>query len=402
MMHIPRTVLTASIAGLFALAGAVQAQLPPHIDQWLQEHRVGPHQDETVDYDALCAAAQEEGRVVVYASSSRGPASLGEGFHDMCPGIEVEWNTLGTTQTIERLIREQQAGVQNVDVVFMSDYPQQAAVLHPAGMVFSWVPPELRDVIPENLQQPLLAHNYAARSLIYNTNAHPDGPPIESIWELTEPEWNRRIILVDPRTEASVLDQLATIVANADEMAADYERVYGEPIELTTENAGYEWIKRIIENNPIVLARSSDAYPIVGQIDQDNPPIAIGAAMTHVRNAEDPAHGGLKFAPITTATPRNGAMLAPTMLNIAFGAPHPNAAKLLIHWLMGDTEGGAGMTPWFLPGNYPTRTDVTNAPEHPFNPDLSYSLDQLDFWTMDGAAVWDIKDDVFNFVNDLL
>ena len=39
-------------------------------------------------------------------------------------------------------------------------------------------------------------------------------------------------------------------------------------------------------------------------------------------------------------------------------APHPNAAKLLIRWLLGDQNGGNGMKPWFVPGQWPSRADV--------------------------------------------
>ena len=372
----------------------------PEVTEWLQENQFGPYQEEDIDYDELYEKAKEEGKVVVYASSSRGPAALEAGnWEEKYPEVEVEWNTLGTQGTVERLIREQEAGIYNVDVLNMSDYPTQLNVLAQAEMIFSWTPPELRDVIDEQWQHPISAHRFAARVLAYNTEVH-DSPPIDNLWELTEPEWEGNIILVDPRTEASVTDQMMTLVSNADEMAEAYENYYGEEIELSTPNASYEWIRGVINNNPHVVPKSSDAYPLVGEQGQENPPIAIGVAMTHVRNAQDPAAGNPQFAPVTGVEPGSGAMVYPTLMNVAYNAPNPNAAKLLMHFLYGDEEGGEGYTPWFVPGEWPARQDVTETPEHPHDPELQYNLQDLNYWFMDAAEAWQIESEVFEFLTD--
>ena len=143
--------------------------LPVEVDEWLRENQIGPYQEEVTDYDELYRKAlQEEGPVVVYASSSRGPKSLEAGFYEKYPGIEVEWNTLGTSGGIERLINEQKAKAYEGDVLFVSDFSTQVNVLNPAHMVFGWVPSDLRDVIPAEFQDPLLAHRYEARVIFYN------------------------------------------------------------------------------------------------------------------------------------------------------------------------------------------------------------------------------------------
>jgi iron(III) transport system substrate-binding protein len=73
-------------------------------------------------------------------------------------------------------------------------------------------------------------------------------------------------------------------------------------------------------------------------------------------------------------------------------APHPNAAKLFIRWLLGDEQGGAGMKPWFVPGGWPSRTDVKppiettldDLPQYTWflEPDFIYDhgLEVRDFW----------------------
>ena len=43
-------------------------------------------------------------------------------------------------------------------------------------------------------------------------------------------------------------------------------------------------------------------------------------------------------------------------------APHPNAAKLLIQWYMGDDKGQLGKAPYFIPGDNDPRKDVPIPP----------------------------------------
>jgi iron(III) transport system substrate-binding protein len=382
---------------LMSSATAGHPDIPPQIDAWLQEHQIGPYQEDVTDLDAIYEAARQEGRVVVYASSSRGPAAIAEGFSERYPDIEVEWNTIGTSDTIERLIREQQAGIHNVDIIFVSDMATQTNVLHPANMLFPWVPSDLRDVIPLEFREPLAAHRYEARVLFFNDEAY-ETVPIESWWDLTRPEWNRLIVLEDPRTSGSTLDLFTTFVLNADEMADDYERVFGEPIELTTPNAGYEFIRRLAANQPRLIPRDSDGR-FIAERGQDNPPLGMSFAFSRIRDAGDPALGDITWTVATELTPRAG-LLYPSGINIAANAPHPNAAKLLVAWLHGDEQGGGGMTPWFVPGNWPARMDVTATPDHPFRDGHSWSVDEITWWYMDPAGIWSEQENVLQFVQE--
>ncbi len=386
----------------FVFAGGQQEgkaeEMPEDVVQWLRENKIGPYQEETVDYDALYQAAlKEEGPVVVYASSSRGPKSLAKGFYEKYPGIEVEWNTIGTSEGIERLISEQSSGIYNNDILFVSDFPVQVNVLNAANMLFPWVPPELRSVIPENFQKPLLAHRYEARVLFYNDSAYKNAP-VESWWDLTRPEWSRNLVLEDPRVSASSLDFFTTIVLNADEMAEEYKRVFGKPIELTTENAGYEFIKMIAENKPQLIERDSKGR-FIAEPGQTNPPLGMCFAFSRIRDAGKPDHGNLTWAVATNLKPKAG-LLYPSGINIAYKAPHPNSAKLVVRWLLGDEKGGSGMSPWFVPGNWPSRIDVTETPQHPYLEGHSWPVTDLEWWNMDAEKLFQEKTKVLEFIQE--
>lgn len=371
---------------LAASAGVGAQSLPKEVDDWLREVQIGPYLPESIDWDEVYEAAKKEGKVVIYTSSSR-TISLKEEFESLYPGVTLEVYELGSTGSIEKLFREQQAKVYNADVIHASGYPEQLHLLHHGHMIFPFYPPELEDVIPREFREPLTAQRYESRAVFYNSKVYPE-PPISSWWDLTKPEWRGRVAIVDPLTDASTLDFITTIVLNADELAKDYERVFGEPIKLTTPNAGYELLKGILNNQPRIFNRHTDLANAVGDPNSTNPPIGISIPYSTLRYAGDPARGNPQLRALTKLTPAVG-MLYPSLMNIAYKAPHPNAAKLLIKYLYGDTRGGLGMRPFFIVGNWPARTDIEVEPEHPFHPELSLPLSELKFWLLDPVGVWE-------------
>jgi len=378
-----------------ALSGAQGKELPTDVEKWLKENKIGPFQEDKVDYGALYQAAKKEGKVVVYSSTSRGPKSFALGFHEKYPGIEVEWNTIGTGESIKRLMTEQKAGIYNLDLINASDPPGQYNILVPANMIFPWAPPELREVIPREWRDPLLVHRLTGTAVFYNTHALKE-PPIDSWWDMTKPEWKGRLVASDPRTYVLALNQFITFVLNADEMAKDYKRVFGKSIKLTTPNAGYEWIKMFFANEPKMVKKQFELR-FAGKPGQEKPPLALNMTISRVTDVGNPKYGGIKWAPIVNLKPRVG-IVYPTLMNIAYKAPHPNATKLVIRWLMGDEKGGGGFAPWFVPGYAPARTDVTVAPPHPFVPELTWSFKDINFWYLDSKGVWKKKTKVLDFI----
>jgi iron(III) transport system substrate-binding protein len=371
--------------------------LPPDVEKWLKENKIGPFQEDEVDYDALYEAAKEEGEVVVYTSSSRGLESLAMGFYDKYPGILVEWNTLGTSGTISRIMKEQTAGIYTADIVHPADFLTQVNVLQPGNMIFPWVPPDLKKVIPRKFRDPLLAHRVGAQLLFYNGYTWPDKPPIDSWWDITRPEWKGRLVIQDPRTHTSALQFFITFVLNADEMAADYTRVFGKPLKLTTPNAGYEWLKMVFANGPKLVKNAKEGR-YIGKPGQAKPSLGVAWGFSRITDTDNPKYGNIKLLPHLTLKPSMG-MQYPILLNIAYKAPHPNAAKLLIRWLFGDEKGGGGNAPWFTPGYFPTRTDIKKGAPHPYNPKLSWNLEDLNFWLMDAKGVWEKQEEVLNYIN---
>ncbi|NMB00687.1 MAG: hypothetical protein GX971_04085, partial [Firmicutes bacterium] len=241
-----RFVWTLAVILLLTLTLGVSANYPAEVDTWLKEVGLGKYAPETEDWDAVYEKAKQEGRVVIYTSSSR-TIQVKDEFEALYPGIEVEVYHLGTTDSINKLQREQLSGIYNCDIIHASGYPTQLYLLAHEHMIFPYYPPELKDVIPESFREPLTAQRYEARGVFYNDAAYGE-PPIESWWELTLPEWRNKIAMVDPIVDASTLDFITTIVANSDQLEAEYERFFGKPLKLTEENAGYQLLRGILDN----------------------------------------------------------------------------------------------------------------------------------------------------------
>src|SRR4051812_36402265 len=73
------------------------------------------------DAPALAAAAQKEGRLVVYSSTDSASAEpLLADFRSQYPGIQVEYNDLNTTEIYNRFVAEAAAGSGTADFLWSS------------------------------------------------------------------------------------------------------------------------------------------------------------------------------------------------------------------------------------------------------------------------------------------
>ncbi|NLM53862.1 MAG: ABC transporter substrate-binding protein, partial [Firmicutes bacterium] len=104
--------------------GALAQAYPQDVDTWLREVGLGPYAPEAEDWDAIYEKAKQEGRVVIYTSSSR-TIQVKDEFEALYPGIEVEVYHLGTTESLNKLHREQLSGIYNCDILHASGYPTQ-------------------------------------------------------------------------------------------------------------------------------------------------------------------------------------------------------------------------------------------------------------------------------------
>ncbi|MFB0508582.1 MAG: ABC transporter substrate-binding protein [Thermodesulfobacteriota bacterium] len=356
---------TAVLAMSFAVA-LISSQalgataVTPQQAAWLEKANIDRYQPATEDWDAIYEAAKKEGKVVVYSLSSRIFKAV-ETFKKAYPGVEVEAYDMLTVDQIDKLTREQAAGIHNVDILFMADVTTLVKEILPKRLVWNYVPTTLlggqkaESVIPADLRGPPLAHSLETKVVFYNFESYPKCP-INTLWDLTRPEWRGRVQMKDPLQSVENMNFLQMIVKYADKMAETYKEEFGESIKLSpgSKNAGYEFILRLVKNNLVLTTSDGDASKAVGTPGQTKPPLSLSVSSSKLR---DNKTKGLKLAigwdirPVVGFTKRNFLVMA----NLA---PHPNAAKLMIRWMLGDQKGGAGMKPWLVPGQWPSRSDV--------------------------------------------
>src|SRR5690606_38776871 len=105
---------------------------------------------------------------------------------------------MSSTEMITRLRTEAAAGIPNADVVYISDAPVVLGELLETGVLKNYVPARVADKLDEAFKSPLLAQRLSTKVLMYNEEAHPDGAPVDNLWDLTTPEWNGKVLMVDP------------------------------------------------------------------------------------------------------------------------------------------------------------------------------------------------------------
>jgi iron(III) transport system substrate-binding protein len=145
---------------------------------------------------------------------------------------------------------------------------------------------------------------------------------------------------------------------------------------MTEDNAGLEWIKRFLQNDPIIMTSDTRIAEAVGTKGQEAPPFGMFYVFSKHRDAEEL---DLAIAESRTMTPNLG-YYYPIVMQLAANAQHPNAAKLFMDYLT-TIEGFA---PWAdSPGVY-----TPNPAQVPFEGDMPWAwwVDRLWGYDVDFAV----------------
>lgn len=295
---------------------------------------------------------------------------------------------MSTNEMIEKITREQEAGLYNVDVVFIKDAGGTVSQeLVGEGVLHPYKPADITSKLAPGFESsPGLPFYFSLRTVFYNTEVYQESP-ITNWWDLTDEQWKGKVVIDDPMLSADTMDLLVTMVANGEDMAAAYKEKYGEDIELSgTENAGYEFIKRLLANDPVFVKSSDDVVTAVGTPGQQDPPIGISTS-SKSRNIVDK---GFKMAFAYDVAPKMS-VAATSYLYVADQASNPSAAKLLIRWMAGEADGKAeGFRPYNVLGSWSTRTDISQPEQR--------TTDELNLWSYDGAFLYQNTQKVIDFV----
>ncbi|MDR1901326.1 MAG: extracellular solute-binding protein [Treponema sp.] len=362
-----------------------RASSGPVITDWAKTNKLD---DGSQTEAELYELAKQEGQVTVYSISSRITA-VKTSFEKQYPGVTVNAFDISSNELYEKVTREYEAGIYNADLVHIKDEDgaiYQEMVL--PGKFILYYPNDIIAHIPEGARQYAMPLYVELAQWFYNSELY-SAPPITSWWDLTKPEWKSRLVLQDPLSANTYIINFTAFVENAKLFEEDYERVFGQKIQLSPEcpTAAHELIKRLMDNDLIFESSSDAVCEAVGTKGQKGPGLLGWAASSKLRKNES---DGWVLAPINI-TPATS-LQNQNNLYIVEHAPHPNAAKLLLRWMLGGTDGkGEGFNPFNTLGGWSVRDDVTPAAGNPplaelrtFDGDPNYLYanvpDIKDFW----------------------
>lgn len=344
---------------------------------------------DTLSAEELLPLAKAEGSVTVYSFTSR-IGKVEQAFEAAYPGIDLIGYDLSSTEQIARLKAEAQAGQNVADVIYVSDTPVVLTELVEEGLLKSYVPPRVTDIVPEEFKAPLLAQRLSTKVLMYNEETYPEGGPVDTLWDLTRDEWSDKVIMVDPLQRGDYLDLMTEIVLQSDEMAQAYEREFGNAItvEQGLNNAGEQFISDLFANGVVLVGSTDEVNAAVGTSGQENAPLGFTSYSDRRDNAEE----GWALQVANDVTPANG-IVFPAVLALTAEPQNPAAARLVIDFLMGDDSenGGAGYAPFYVAGDYATRNDITPHPD-------AIPLDQFSGWRIDPQQTAQIRNQVADLI----
>jgi iron(III) transport system substrate-binding protein len=270
------------------------------------------------EWDKTVEAAQREGRVVVSVpTSAELRKEFESGFQKKFSGIELELSVARGASNINKIVEEQKAGVYNID-------------LHIGGttsIVTGLLVPNLLEPIPPSMLLPEVSdpknwwggHIWVdnAKQYIYSFTAY----MTETVWynstlvrpeeivswdNLLDPKWKGKIAILDPRTPGSGESTWAFLL-----------KIKGESF-LSKLAAQEMMVGRNLRQLGEAVARGKAAISIGVSYYTYLPFIKAGLPVRSLSNIKEgyyAATGSGNFA-------------------IIKNAPHPNASKVFVNWLL--------------------------------------------------------------------
>ena len=351
--------ILAAVMALGCLGALAEEEFGPIYDDW----------SAMSDEELYELAKTEGGEITIYATSSK-MLKEEEPFEEAYPGLDVVVQDLDQDEVLSKCEIEAETGNITGDVLQAKDV--NGAVFfdfYEEGYCSAYYPQDICAHIDEGLLRygyPL----YASQSFwYYNTEAYPDGCPITSWWQIIEKdeEGNQkyRLFTKEIGQETAYLSLFASFIVNADQMAADYEAVYGEPLEYTYDasafefevpenNAGVEYLWRFSQMKMTFIGDGDELVLAVHNSTADDPALAL-ASGGKIGNRDE---SGYNIGWCIGLTPYTGLQNC-EYLYVVEGCDNPAGARLFIRYITGGADGkSGGLKPFSKEGNWVVRDDV--------------------------------------------
>lgn len=285
------------------------------------------------DMAALEEAAKKEGSVVFFGGQDEETLqALQTGFSKKY-GIKVEYQHLATGEMTQVIERQWDANKVAFDVALATDESWlQSDTAKGRWATIDYDLPYLSK-IPDNLRHDTyVTTGIAVTALPYNTTLVPEADAPKSFDDLLKPTFKDSIALVKPEVALSIAS-----------VYYQWMEAYGDGFEDFVDKLFAQGARLVDSGGPASQQVAAGEYKV-----------AVGVSLTFVKPLMD------KGAPIAYTVPPHSAGNVRTA-ETPVGAPHPNAAKLFINWLLSPDgqdiiNGGSSAAPF--PGASPNSIDL--------------------------------------------
>ncbi|MFN0073578.1 MAG: ABC transporter substrate-binding protein [Chloroflexota bacterium] len=285
----------------------------------------------TAEWDKVVDGAQKEGKVAVTTLAGDGYRKILDKFQATYPGVEVEHKSVASASFLAPpVLQEQAGGVFSYDVALLSPGGPIMGSMMPAGAFDDIRPaiihPDARDdkgwiggfenCFMDKAKQKVFGVTWDQNlTLFYNSDLVKEKP--KSIKDLADPQWKGKLTFMEYQTGFTYIVAVNMNHHMKDEAA--------------------EYIKKLfVDQQPVFVREGRQATEalIRGQT-------AFATGPTPPIIEQFAAEGlGKNVQPVDVPEVRSINMYG-VLLYIK--APHPNAAKLLINWLL-SKDGGLAVT----------------------------------------------------------
>lgn len=302
MFHVPRRqrlVLTAATAAL-TVAALLAAAVPTRAESSAEPLRIS---GETIASAALYEAAKAEGTLNPYFSYPQAIIQrILQQFSDDT-GIKVSLTRLPSDQLTERIKTEAGAGVLKADVISLTEMAGVQDLIN-RKIITKYSVPNFGS-IPATLKSPN-GYWYAEARPVYGfayNKALMQKKDVPTTWQgLLRPDLKGKIGILNAYTGGSGW------------AVAMFQR----------EKFGLDYWKRLAAQEPFLATG-------VGQLTDSLVRGQIAIAIDHFGTVLGQS---LQGAPLGFYFPKDGAPTVAEALSLASNPPHPNAAKLYMHWAL--------------------------------------------------------------------
>jgi iron(III) transport system substrate-binding protein len=276
-------------------------------------------------------AARSEGALTWYVAQMSGEAAegIGKRFTQRYPGITV--SVIRTTGQVayERLQQELKNSTPNCDVFSSTDIAHYPALMkRHALMKYDAISAGELAAPYQGLGEPGYYYPTTAslQILVYQTRMVAPGDIPKRCTDLYDPKFSNHVAIAHPA----------------------FSGFFGQWVLAMRRQYGWHFFERLAANNPRIGRSGNDP---ISMLNAGECVVGTGPASTATVNAR-------RGNPIGIVYPEDGTVLCIGPSAIVASAPHPNAAKLFLEWLL-SPDYAAASREWALE---PVRADAEPLP----------------------------------------